>query len=221
MAADRFTRWLLGAGAVGVPLFVAVFVVDGASRPGYDPAYHPVSALGLGDRGWLQIANFIVVGLLVIGFALGLRRVLRPGRASWWVPLLVAAHGVALVLSGGFVMDPMRGYPPGTPAGDPAEFSWHHQLHDAVGVVAFLAPPLACLGLAWRFVARPTRAGWLAYCLATSLAGLVLFFWFGAAWEADQASAGLVQRLAIALGWSWLPAVAIRSLRAKPDQPWP
>jgi hypothetical membrane protein len=213
---DRATKLLLAAGVVATPLFVVVFLVDGATRPGYDPTYHPVSALSLGDRGWLQITNFVVAGLLALGFAGGLRRALRPGPAARWVPNLVAAYGLALVLSGVFVMDPMRGYPPGTPPGEPAGFSWHHQLHDLVGVVVFVAVPLACLGLARRFAARPAQRGWAGYCLATGVAGLVLFGWFGVAWEADHELAGLIQRLTIVVGWSWLPVVALRLLMRTP-----
>jgi len=213
MEPDRVTRLLLAAGAAAPPLFVVVFLVDGATRAGYDPSYHPVSALSLGDRGWLQITNFVVTGLLMLGFSVGLRRALRPGPAARWAPVLVAAYALALVLSGVFLMDPLRGYPPGTPPGDPAGFSWHHDLHDAAGVVVFLAAPLACLVLARRFAARPARPGWAGYCLVTGIAGLALFGWFGVAWEADHELAGLIQRVTIVVGWSWFPAVALRLLR--------
>lgn len=217
MEPDRVTRLLLAAGVVGAPLFVVVFLVDGATRPGYDPTYHPVSALSLGDRGWLQITNFVVTGLLMLAFSVGLSRALRPGPAARWLPGLTGAYGLALVLSGGFVMDPMRGYPPGTPPGDPAGFSWHHQLHDAAGAVVFVAAPLACLALARRFAAprsaaEPVRRGWAGYCLAAGLAGLALFGWFGVAWEADHDLAGLLQRVTIVVGWSWIPLVALRLL---------
>jgi hypothetical membrane protein len=219
MEPDRVTRRLLAAGAVGPPLFVAVFLVDGATRPGYDPTYHPVSALSLGDRGWLQITSFVVTGLLMLGFAVGLRRALQPGPAARWAPYLVGAYGLALVLSGVFVMDPLRGYPPGTPPGDPVGLSWHHDLHDAVGVVVFIAAPLACLGLARWFAVRPARRAWAGYCLATGIAGLALFGWFGAAWEADHELTGLLQRVTIVVGWSWFPAVALRLLADLPHVP--
>jgi hypothetical protein len=56
------TRTLLVCGVVGGPLFVAVFLVEGATRAGYDSLRHPFSSLALGDSGWMQIANFVVAG---------------------------------------------------------------------------------------------------------------------------------------------------------------
>jgi Protein of unknown function (DUF998) len=51
----------------------------------------------------MQIANFVVFGLLALGFAIGLRQVLRIGRGSLWGPILVAAFGLCLILAGIFV----------------------------------------------------------------------------------------------------------------------
>ena len=44
--------------------------------PGYDPVYHTGSELQLGDRGWVQIANFLQMGVGTAAFALGVYRVL-------------------------------------------------------------------------------------------------------------------------------------------------
>ncbi|MGH3184154.1 MAG: DUF998 domain-containing protein [Streptosporangiaceae bacterium] len=51
------TRRLLYCGAAAGPLFVAVFVVEGARRAGYKPLRHPVSSLSLGPHGWVQVAT--------------------------------------------------------------------------------------------------------------------------------------------------------------------
>lgn len=212
MSGDRLTRRLLGAGLVGPPLFVAVFLVDGATRPGYDPTYHPVSALSLGDRGWIQIGNFVLTGLLAIGFAVGVRRVLRTGPAARSAPLLIGAYGLALLLSGVFPMDPMRGYPPGV-ASAPAAPSWQHTVHDNIGAVVFTVLPVAALVLARRFARRPDRRGWAGYSLATGVAGLALLVWFGVSWEADAPAAGLIQRIMIVVDWTWWALLAVR-LRA-------
>jgi hypothetical membrane protein len=80
------TRLLLAGGAIGPLLFIVVFLIEGATRPHYSAWQDAVSALELGEGGWMQRANFIVCGALVFGFAIGLRRVLRTGRGSTWGP---------------------------------------------------------------------------------------------------------------------------------------
>ena len=52
------THRLLCCSAIAGPLFVTVFVVEGAQRPDYKPLRHPVSSLALGSRGSVQVANF-------------------------------------------------------------------------------------------------------------------------------------------------------------------
>ena len=56
------TRLALLAGVVGPPLFVATFLIEGATRRGYDPIRLQVSYLSLSDQGWMQIANFCLSG---------------------------------------------------------------------------------------------------------------------------------------------------------------
>ncbi|UFU05343.1 DUF998 domain-containing protein [Ruania halotolerans] len=185
-------------GAISAVLFMLVFTLDGWSRSGYRPCYHPVSALALGSRGWLQKANFIICGG---GIAVG-------GLALMGTSTLLAAvigiFGLALVASGVFTMDPMRGYPPRTPAGDPATFSRQHQLHDYAGVVVFAAVPIAATVAA----VTPELGGVLrAYSAVAAAAGTAGFLIFGQAWEQDSPRAGLWQRVTILVGWSWVAAV--------------
>src|SRR5690349_5041558 len=122
------TRTLLICGiaaAIFSPLVVGIQVL---TRPGFDINRHPLSLLSLGDLGWIQIANFLLGGLLLLAFSLGLRRVLRGSSGETWGPLLVGIYGGSLVAAGLFTVDPMDGFPPGTPAGLPAILSWHAQL---------------------------------------------------------------------------------------------
>ncbi|OPG11424.1 DUF998 domain-containing protein [Microbispora sp. GKU 823] len=188
-------------GAVSGPLFLGVILVEGAARSGYDPFRHPGSALSLGDRGWIQIANFLLTGLSLLGFAAAVRTVLRSPVGA----LLVGVAGLAMVVSGLFTMDPMRGYPPGS--SDPITTSWHHQAHDVAGVVLFLALPAACFP-----ISRRLGSGWRAYLLLTAAAGLVLMVWFGTAWEAGAANAGLIQRILIAVDLGWISLLAVHLL---------
>ncbi len=183
-------------------LFMIVFTADGWTRPDYRPRYHPVSALSLGRRGWIQKASFIVCGA---GVAVGSLALLG---ANVLLTVAIAVFGLALIASGVFTMDPMRGYPAGTPAGDPSTFSRHHQLHDHAGMVVFATVPIAAVIAALT----PELGGPLRlYSAETAAAATAGFLVFGQAWERDSPHAGLWQRLTILLGWSWVAVLLAAS----------
>lgn len=190
---------LLAAGIVGTTLFVVTFLVDGATRPEYAPTYHAVSALALGPRGWVQTASFVVSGALVTASAAGIG--LATGTP--WLAVPVAVFGLALVASGVFRMDPMRGYPPGTPDGTPEETSRSHELHDHAGAGVFAALPAAAIAGALVLDDLP----WVLYSAVTAVVLLLSAGRFATDWEADAPRTGLVQRVMIVIGWTWLGAV--------------
>ena len=78
---------------------------------------HPVSLLSLTDRGWIQVVSFLASGVLIILFAVGLRRVLMTGVGATWGPIAIGAAGLGLVIAGVFPPDPSFGYPQGAPPG--------------------------------------------------------------------------------------------------------
>src|SRR5690349_3818837 len=104
------TRRLLLCGVIGPVIFVVSFLVQGALRPGYDPLRHPVSSLSFGPTGWVQMATFWLTGLLVLAYAVGLRR----AGCGWWTPALIGLVGLGLMGAGFFAADPFSGYPPGS-----------------------------------------------------------------------------------------------------------
>ena len=153
----RTTARLLSAGVVAGPLFLTVGSVQAATRDGFDLDRHPLSLLALGQLGFVQLANFVVTGVLLAVAAVGLRRALGPGAGATWGPRLVAGFGAGMVLAGVFVADPADGFPVGTPAG-PGQVSWHGALHGLGFAVAMLSWVSACLVLARCFAARGRRA---------------------------------------------------------------
>lgn len=187
-------RRLAPCGAVGALLFVAVFLVDGALHPDYDPVRDTVSELALGPGGWIQVTNFVVTGLLMVAFAVSLAWTLRSGRSYHWAPRLFAAFGVGLVLSGIFVTDPV-----------PSDTTTTHgDLHLAAGLLVFGSLTAACFVVARRF---PDRR-WAWYCRATGIAVPVLFLAMGAG---PPAVMGLLQRASIIAGWSWVAVISVRA----------
>jgi hypothetical membrane protein len=190
---------LLGAGLLAGPLFTASYLLNGG--PGYSALRDPVSSLALGPRGWQQTATFIVCGLLIVLFAVGLRRSLRPGLGEWAVPLLVAVWGAGLIGAGVFVTDPVDG-----------PVTTHGQVHDlAFSLPGFAALTLAMLTAGVAFARR--RSGRFAvYSALSGIAFAVLFIvaTLGFA-DADpwNAAAGLWQRLCVSVGWLWLAVLAV------------
>lgn len=169
------TRVLLKCGVAGAAIFPAVVLLQGLTRDGFDLAVHPLSMLSLGDLGWIQITNFIVTGFLFIAFAVGLRRALGSDRGGVWGPRLFGFYGVVLVAAGVFTVDPMYGFPPGTPPGLPETLSWHAIVHNLTFVFAFLGLIIATFVFARRF-ASLGRWGLAAYSALTGAAtpGLIV-----------------------------------------------
>ena len=203
------TRRRLACGVVAGPLFLAVLMIQAFTRDGFDLSRHPISLLSLGDLGWIQIANFVVTGALLVACAIGMRRVLRPGRSGTWAPRLVGAFGVGLIVAGVFTTDPGAGFPPGAPAGAPEQISWHGILHEVGSGLAFLGMIVGCLAFARRFAALKRR-GWVAACVATAAAVLVLASWP----DTDGVSVRLVIASAILFGF--VAATAARLMRGLP-----
>src|ERR1051326_1438053 len=88
------TTVLLAGGVIGGPLFILAALAQVLTRPGFDLNRHAISMLTLGDRGWMQSANFEITGWLVFACALGMRRVLRSGPGATWGPRLFAGYGL-------------------------------------------------------------------------------------------------------------------------------
>ncbi|MFG1704176.1 DUF998 domain-containing protein [Nonomuraea sp. M3C6] len=207
-------RALLACGVIGPVLFVVVFLVEGAVRPGYNPLRHPVSSLAIGEPGWVQRADFLVAGALVLAFAVGLAPVVRRWGGGIWSPLLIGLVGAGLMGAGVFVTDPISGYPPGTPM-QPLPPTTDGALHQLFSTPVFTALPAAGLVLAYRFAKLGNKV-WAAYSAASAVAFLIAFVLTSLGFAQNPALmpvGGLLQRLTIIIGFAWLAALATYLLR--------
>jgi hypothetical protein len=207
------TRGLLWCGVLAGPVFLGSWLIQALTRDGYDLTRHPISLLSLGDLGWIQIATFVTSGVLLLALAAGLWRVLRPGPAGTWGPILVAANGIGLILAGLFVTDAGAGFPPGAPEGGPDRISWHGVLHEVGFAVATLSWLAVCFVLRRRFAADGRR-GWAVACVATPLVYLIVAGWP----HLDSLSLRLAAGSALSFGF--LAAVALRAGAQNADRPY-
>jgi hypothetical protein len=209
----RLTKALLRGGVAAGPLSVAIFTLDGATRRDYHPTRHPVSALALGSRGWVQQTNFQLTGNLCLAAAGGL--LMAGGRRRAAEAALVAAAGTGLIAAQAFPTDPVPGYPPDGPDPLPARLSKTGALHLGAAVLFFVGLPLAMISAARRAAdvgerlwAAGSRAGAAVMWATAAMAGR------GFSHEAaDAGFAGIHQRLSIATGLGWLSVASGRELR--------
>ncbi|GAA1959997.1 DUF998 domain-containing protein [Agromyces allii] len=204
-AADPTTRALVWAGIVAGPLFVVAGLVQALAREGFDLSRHPLSLLSLGDRGYLQITNFIVAGVLMLAFAVGARRSLGDGPGRVWAPVLFGLYGVGLVLGGAFTADPALGFPLGTPDGYPTEWTFHGGVHAFAAPLAFLALVAVTFVVAKRLRWEGHRAA-AAWSIVIGIACLVLCIPFGPA-------ASIRLFVGVSLGFAWIAVYAASLLR--------
>ncbi|MET7419142.1 DUF998 domain-containing protein [Dactylosporangium sp. NPDC005555] len=193
---------LVNCGAIAGFVFLGGSFAQAFTRPGFDLRRHALSALTLGDLGWLQVTTFVLTGLLALAFAVGLRRALRPG---WAGPALIGTYGIGMIGGGIFTPDPAFGWPSGAPAGLPEHLSTSNTLHTVFGAMAFMSLIVAGLVFARRY-ARQGRRAWMVHSYASSAAAFILT---ALPWSEESAS------LRFAFGAivisSWLAAVSWRT----------
>lgn len=207
--ADRHaavTRSLLGYGLVAGPLYVVSALVQGLVRDGFDLSRHDVSLLANGPGGWVQIATFVVCGLMTVAAGVGIARSLRTLRTPRpWSGWLVTGYGVGLVGAGAFVADPMNGFPPGTPDGPATTITVGGIGHLVFAGLGFLCLVVACFAV-------PTPRPWFG-----RVTGVVFLVAFAAI--ASGSSAPVVVLgfwVAVILAWTWLAVTCLDLYRRTP-----
>ncbi|MBA3946610.1 MAG: DUF998 domain-containing protein [Herpetosiphonaceae bacterium] len=213
---NRGAAW---AGIVGPALFVLVFMIEGRLRPNYSPISTFVSELSLGPRGWVQIANFMITGGLLLVFARGVAAQFREGKASKAGPLLLTIIACCLLISGPLVTEPSTAAP----------VTLHGILHGIFGAVVFSLAPISCFVFFRRFRDDPT---WHPLHWWTLAAGVIIVVAV-VLMKAGQLSTsglhawlGLIQRVALITYMAWIATFALRLLtrtnvtavRSRPSQ---
>ena len=204
LALQQLAIW---AGIIGPALFVTVFTLEGALRPGYNALSTYVSALSLGPRGWIQMTNFVVFGVLLLAFTRAVAAEFRDGKASRGGLILLTIIGFCYLLSGPFVMDPT-----GTSL---SQSTVHGTLHGIFGAIVFLLMPISCFVYLRRFRTDPkwqsfqwwtlvlgsiSAIGTLLLTITTKLPNLQTTF---SGWD------GLIQRTSIVPFMAWVFVFAL------------
>lgn len=212
------TGRLLSAGVAAGIIMPLVVLLDGATRTGYSLWRNGVSQLGTGDRGWLFATTFVIGGLLLALFAIGLRGALGGGKGATWGPIMVMVAALGLVVGGLVPTDPALGYPTNE-TGPPSAAAAIHQI---AGLLIFAGIAAAAFIIA-RLIAEDGR-GWAIYSRASGVLIIALAFAAGIAYRLDTLDiwrpgpAGLLEQISLIVGYIWLIMIARHYLRQSHPQ---
>ena len=199
----RLLVWLT-CGVGGTLLFPIVYLIEGATRPGYNPWQQAISTLSLGPGGFQQ-ADFIVCGLSVLWLAFVWRQILKDGVCATWYPIVRGIEGMALILVGVFSTDPGYGYPPGTPDGA-GTATLGGTLHLVFTIMVVNAMCLGLFIIARRFWRNPEFRGWTTFSIICGFLPMIFMPFFVIAQNTHgvfSGYAGLFERLATNADTIW------------------
>ena len=189
-------------GIIGPLLFVTLFTLEGLFRTGYNPTKMFISELSLGDSGWMQIINFIIVGLSLLIFSRSIPEEFKTGRK------LIKIIGFSLLISGPFVMEPTS-----TPLN---QLSFHGLVHSIFGAVVFTLIPITCF-VFFRYFSKNSK--WHNFKWITLMTAMIttIFVILLTALTKNPSLAntygnwqGFVQRGVIIPFMFWLPIFALK-----------
>jgi hypothetical protein len=198
-------------GILGPAVFVLVFSLEGSLRQGYDPQSMFISALSLGPRGWIQVANFIFLGVMLLLFTRALAITFKGVKTARGGIVLLTITACLYLLSGPFVMDPT-----GTPT---AQSTVHGLMHGIFGGFVFLLMAIIPYTFLRTFRTLPEWRSFHGWTLAFAilLTAACLFFTVTSKSPTFQITFagwfGLIQRCALVPFMAWVAAFAARQYR--------
>ena len=192
-------RFFALCGIVAPILFTILVIVESLLRPGYSQIFNDVSDLGIGPYSIIQNINFIIFGLLSIGFAMGLGANLshRAGKATKW---LVAVFGVCIILAGVTLFS----------VGADVTYAKDVVAHGLVSAIAFLVIIVAQF-TAWHALRNSENSIWGSYRIFSLIMGLMsIFTLLLLSYTQFSPYHGATERLFIAMWMIWIEVTGIK-----------
>ncbi|MGB9978805.1 DUF998 domain-containing protein [Methanobacterium sp.] len=192
-------RFFALCGIIAPILFIILVIIESLLRPGYSQIFNDVSDLGIGSYAIIQNINFIVFGLLSIGFAIGLGSNLphRAGKVTKW---LVIVFGLCIILAGVTLFS----------VGADVTYAKDVVAHGLVSAIAFLVIIVAQF-MAWQALRRSQNVIWGRYRIFSLIMGLMsIFTLLLLSYTQFSPYHGATERLFIAMWMVWIEITALK-----------
>lgn len=200
------TRKLLAVCGILAPIsFALTTLAAGWVHPEYSHLTDWVSELG--ERGApgasvMNYAGFLLFGILIVGFAVGLHRGIAAGPGDWLGPAVLGLYGVTYIVLAFAPCDP--GCVPDVP-------SWRQQAHYLLGRIIAVTAVAAPVALYARLARDDRWARWRVPALGLPVLGWVS--WLTLQFELPSVPIGLRQRLWLGLTLAGIEMLALRLAR--------
>ncbi|MGF7117152.1 DUF998 domain-containing protein [Methanobacterium oryzae] len=186
-------------GIIAPIFFTFLVIIESLLRPGYSQIFNDVSDLGLGPYSIIQNINFIIFGLLSIGFAIGLGANLphRAGKATKW---LIIVFGSCIILAGVTLFSV------------PVDVIYAKDVvaHGLVSAIAFLVIIVAQF-LTWQALRRSNDIIWGNYRKYSLISGLLsIFTLILLSYTQFSSYHGATERLFIAVWMIWIEVTGLK-----------
>ncbi len=192
-------RFFALCGIVAPILFVILVIVESILRPGYSQIFNDVSDLGIGSYALIQNINFIIFGLLSIGFAIGLGANLphRAGKIAKW---LVIVFGLCIILAGVTLFS----------VGADVTYAKDVAAHGLVSAISFLVIIVAQF-MTWQALRRSETVIWGRYRIFSLIMGLMsIFTLLLLSYTQFSSYHGATERLFIAMWMIWIEVTGLK-----------
>ena len=195
---------LLALCGVAAPIIFAILLtVAGVVYEGYSHVAQSISELGGVEAQYpsIQNTNFLIIGMLVLAFALGLHRGMSEGKGSVLGPLLLGLFGASFAPQALFRCDPG------------CEFeTWTGTMHNLAGLGGFLAAIAGMILISRRARENPRWRAFRGFSLFMGIATLLaLMTWIGVSGAAGIESVnGILQRVLAGVLLLWIKVMAVK-----------
>jgi hypothetical membrane protein len=182
---------------------MAAVVYIGSLRPEYSHSRQYISELaarGTPTQHLMQVAGFILPGLMVVAFGLLVGLSAHTKLAGTGAALLIVG-GIARITAGVFPLDPFCA---------PIAPSFSERMHNTAGATYVLATSAAVL--IWCSVSERTfrtRALWFRWYSLATFVGAITVPWWLIRFGIDPANVGLFQRASFGILNVWLFVFAL------------
>ena len=195
----HWLRWIAVGGLVAPVLFTVLYLVIGVVTPGYNAYSQTISELGQVGQPYavFQDANFVLTGLLTIGFVVALAPSIGRSRGSRLAAILLLVYPIAFVLVGTVIPLPSP-------------------LHVPVGSIGFFLTIVGMTITSWPMRRDASWQRLASFTLVTGIVSIVGFFVYGFLQSQSITTSwlGLAQRLVLAPYFVWIEIVAIKLVSA-------